>query len=412
MLSRFFPNADCPLPPIGNLYEDPDGERMVKQVLEELDKLESKAGYGSKQRLKYSKLKYDIQHSIDSFENAEDLSRIFALRYACLIGDVTRVEELLADSRVNPSCWNNEALLCSIRQGKNAESVVRLILDDGRVDPTEPENAPLFFAMFQRDGAVLRELLEDKRVSAALIHLSFFDYAFVSGNVNVVRVLLDKYLVDDQRLHIHRLHMAVAFGHVEVVRLLLVDIHARFNKVSLDNVSLMNESLAKACPGSALNLHARSTLSQSLAKCMDSRMVAFTLKPAPLGAYVDIARLLLADSFVDPLQNGTMCLMASCEHGYADIVRVLLSDERVDASANHNEALYLARLHGHAHIVDILLSHDKTTASVCKQCGLRNNAIDTDATVVHLRDRRRRDVSLASWARSSQCYKVRVIRTH
>lgn len=71
--------------------------------------------------------------------------------------------------------------------------------------------------------------------------------------------------------------------------------------------------------------------------------------------HLEIAKLLLQDSRVNPAAKNNYPLLRSAECGYTDIVQILLQDPRVDPSARDSAALGYAVLNGHEEIVKLLL---------------------------------------------------------
>jgi hypothetical protein len=73
------------------------------------------------------------------------------------------VDRLLADSRVDPSAKNNEAIIMASRLGRSA--TVNSLLADLRVDPTAKNNEAIQWASHIGHHAVAELLLTDIRVA-------------------------------------------------------------------------------------------------------------------------------------------------------------------------------------------------------------------------------------------------------
>nr|QBK91392.1 MAG: ankyrin repeat protein [Pithovirus LCPAC302] len=90
----------------------------------------------------------------------------FAIRLASGNGYTEMVKLLLKDSRVDPSADNNEAIEKASENGY--VEVVKLLLKDLRVDPSANNNKSIFTANLQRHKDVVKLLLDDPRVFNSL----------------------------------------------------------------------------------------------------------------------------------------------------------------------------------------------------------------------------------------------------
>ena len=74
--------------------------------------------------------------------------------------------------------------------------------------------------------------------------------------------------------------------------------------------------------------------------------------------HLEVVKLLLADSRVDPAYDDNYAIGMSSENGHLEVVKLLLPDKRVDPTADDNYAIRLASENGHIEVVK-LLSSDK-----------------------------------------------------
>ena len=72
--------------------------------------------------------------------------------------------------------------------------------------------------------------------------------------------------------------------------------------------------------------------------------------------HVDVVRLLLADSRVNPAECNNCAIQCACANGHVDVVRLLLADNRVNPADNYNQAIRLACENGHVDVVCLLLA--------------------------------------------------------
>jgi ankyrin repeat protein len=72
---------------------------------------------------------------------------------------------------------------------------------------------------------------------------------------------------------------------------------------------------------------------------------------------VQIVKLLLKNSRLNPSCRNNRPIRRACERGHLIVVKLLLSDSRVNPADNHNEAVRSASKFGHIHIVKLLLAH-------------------------------------------------------
>jgi hypothetical protein len=79
--------------------------------------------------------------------------------------------------------------------------------------------------------------------------------------------------------------------------------------------------------------------------------------------FIDVVKLLLSDSGVDPSAWNNDALIYAAEQGHVETVKLLLSDSRVEPSARDNEALKDATRNGHTEVVKLLLSDSRVEPS-------------------------------------------------
>ena len=80
--------------------------------------------------------------------------------------------------------------------------------------------------------------------------------------------------------------------------------------------------------------------------------------------HVEVVKLLLKDSRVGPTAAGNYAIRLASENGHVEVVKILLADSRVDPSADNNYAIRSASEYGHIEVVKILLESLKHRFSV------------------------------------------------
>jgi hypothetical protein len=145
-----------------------------------------------------------IENCIEEFKL--DLNE--ALSLAAWIGFTDVVKCLLADSRVDPSAWNNRALIYAARNGHT--EIVKLLLSDSRVEPSAEDNEAFRVAAWSGHVEIVKLLLSDSRIEPSASNNRALRFAAWSGHTEVVKLLLS-----DSRVEISG----------EFINLLIFDAH-------------------------------------------------------------------------------------------------------------------------------------------------------------------------------------------
>ena len=128
---------------------------------------------------------------------------------------------LLSDPRVDPSDHNNYAIILASKNGRL--EVVKLLLSDPRVDPSSDYNYAIRMASTYGHLEVVRLLLSDPRVDPSSDNNYAIRGASENGHLEVVRLLLTHPKVDPTANNNYAIRMAIQNGHREVAELLLTD---------------------------------------------------------------------------------------------------------------------------------------------------------------------------------------------
>ena len=112
------------------------------------------------------------------------------MKWASIGGHASIVKLLLADPRVDPSESDNWAIRYASRNGH--ASVLKLLLPDPRVDPSVQDNNAVELASRNDHALVVELLLADHRVVALGGEQSSLESASGSGALTVLQMLMDR----------------------------------------------------------------------------------------------------------------------------------------------------------------------------------------------------------------------------
>ena len=142
----------------------------------------------------------------------------YAIRFASGICHVDVIKLLLQDPRVDPRAYNNYAIRYASAAGK--VEIVKLLLQDKRIDPSNDDNYLIRLASLRRRVEVVKLLLQDNRVDPAANDNEAVRSASECGYVEVVKLLLQDRRVDPSANHNETTRHASQNRHLEVVKLL------------------------------------------------------------------------------------------------------------------------------------------------------------------------------------------------
>ena len=306
------------------------------------------------------------------------------------------IYRLLQDPRVNPSDRNNNALLgAMIYKYKTANIyIIDMLLQDPRISLSintkkildyaiSTENLKIIFIFLDMD--IFKEVLDDK-----LAH-RIIKIALRYGDIKLATELLNKYDVSKYSESI--LEAAIESGLSEFVHLLMnryVDNGNKFlikaiEKGSLDvtNILLTEYQIDPSFESNkALNRaieYKQSEITNILLnnlRVVDELNISgyYTLIEAIRSGDIQLVDKLIKDYHIDPSINGTKLLMIGIYN--LDIFKLLLSDSRVDPSSNNNEVLEYAYNQKALNVIDILNKDNRIKAM------LNNLTKENGATVM------------------------------
>ncbi|PRP82929.1 putative ankyrin [Planoprotostelium fungivorum] len=143
------------------------------------------------------------------------------LCYAAQEGNADVVRVLLNDKRIDPTAYDQWPI--NIAASKGHTEVVRLLLSDSRVNPSCEEHIALLSAVRGGHPEIVRLLLQDERVNPSVNNNRALQLAAETGNREIVQILLSDPRVDPTALDNLAILRAVELGHNQIVDLLMSD---------------------------------------------------------------------------------------------------------------------------------------------------------------------------------------------
>jgi len=141
------------------------------------------------------------------------------LEWSILTNNLKFVKILLKDPRVDISINGNFPLVWACSKGYIG--IVKYLLADPRINLNETDfNSALIEAMTQKQMEILRFLLDNSQFRP---NIRFFGEAIIEDNIEIVKILLDDPRVDPSSAENFAIVIASTGGHPEMVKLLLAD---------------------------------------------------------------------------------------------------------------------------------------------------------------------------------------------
>lgn len=262
-------------------------------------------------------------------------------------GNITVVNRLLDDHRVDPSADDNYAIAVASQAGHIA--VVNRLLDDTRVDPSTDNNFAIRAASLNGHTPVVVRLLADPRVDPSADNNFAIRFASQNGHTPVVDRLLSDPRVEPRVNRNNVIKVASQNGHVAVIDRLLADPRV---DPSVDG----NIAIKIASQYGHAQVVERLLADPRVDPSIDDNI---PIKVASQSGHVEVVTRLLADPRVDPSADNNYAIMFAAQNGHAQVVKRLLADPRVDPRVDDNIAIKLASQNEHAPVVERLLDYIK-----------------------------------------------------
>lgn len=271
------------------------------------------------------------------------LSKIFAR-----VPDPFATLTLLEDPSVDPSRKDNKPLMLALSQDQVSELVIKKILDDPRVNPAARDNLALVLAsQAKQNFRVFKLLFSQPAVRNGDLFRSLAT-ACQNGNELVVRFLLSQSDVDPSEKESYSLWIACKEGKTDVVKTLLTEFPDRIDPAALDNqalafaveevyldivkILLKDDRVDPSARGNSFAIHAVThSMLFNFFLPLFSLPPFFSLSLSFFFAYVpdnlDILKALMASPKFDI--GGCNLLSYAVDDSNSTIVKFLLSDPRI-----------------------------------------------------------------------------------
>ena len=180
--------------------------------------------------------------------------------------------------------------MLSHRFDNNYFEIVELLLDDGRVDPSELNQECLRHAAENGHLWVVDLLLQDWRVEPDAIQNFAIRLACLNGHSEIVNLLMSYDRVDPGVKDNYCIQWASANGHTKVVKMLLLDKSGRVDPSSNNN---------------------------------------YCIKKACFFGHFAIVKILIRQPSVNPCDSDNYSIRIACEKGYLRIAKLLFTNRNV-----------------------------------------------------------------------------------
>lgn len=249
----------------------------------------------------------------------ERVKRCRALHEASAHGHAPVIEELLADSRIDPAADDCASLRAAASNGHAA--AVQCFIADGRAYPGACDDEALQSACAGGHTAVVKLLLASDRVDPAACNNEPLVLACRHGHPAVVTLLLAKPLVDPTARHNAALLAASRHGHAEVVCMLLAD--PRVDPTE-DDCAALTAAVSSVQVASMSKLLSDSRIDAAVGPELFEPALAVAIQAADFAL---VKRMLLDPRSDAAVAEGT-ALVAAAQGSSYEMLQLLLADER------------------------------------------------------------------------------------
>jgi hypothetical protein len=118
---------------------------------------------------KYFPISFHSNHTLNiyiSFKEKQGLTLEEIFLELVRKGNIVYVRYMLNDIRLNPSCFENEAIILSVIHQKY--NILELLMMDQRMDPSDQNNLALRIALTEKNHRLINKLFENKKVKESI----------------------------------------------------------------------------------------------------------------------------------------------------------------------------------------------------------------------------------------------------
>ena len=135
------------------------------------------------------------------------------------------VDLILKNPSTNPTVWSLTDAISplTMASSRGLIDIVDRLLQDERVDPSEFNNTAIITAFHYKHFSVIKRLLQDERCNTVDVLHRLMIIASRYGNLTLLEMVLQDERVDPSAEHNHAIHSAIEQGNLAVVERLLQD---------------------------------------------------------------------------------------------------------------------------------------------------------------------------------------------
>lgn len=233
---------------------------------------------------------------------------------------------------------------------KNASvNIVTAFLKLEDFDPTMHNNSALVIAIKYLHKDIIKLMLNDKRINRMINPYDIFRSISRLESSGITNLLLSIEQATDIS---HYLNIVSGSAYKKVIASIISD-----KRIDIDN---LNKTFYEACSYGFINI-VKILLNDSRVNPSVSDNRAF--RAASYSGETEIVKMLLSDSRVDPSTLDNEAFLSASRRGHTEIVKILLADKRVDPSVQDSIAIRLASSGGCGKIIDLLLADSRLDPS-------------------------------------------------
>ncbi len=301
--------------------------------------------------------------------NGHGFNMVAAFNVAVHANNVSVVGTLLRLCHPPPQCIIEAA-------GWGHTAIVKLLLDDGRTDPSYDYQYALRIASLRGNNNTVKVLLEDTRVDPSVQKQYCIGMASRNGHIETVKLLLKHPKVVAGGDNNFALRMAADMGNHEIVKLLCAErsvlddvggYHSAMDLAIERGYTEVFKTLYTMAPSEVIEDNYTSWVRLAI-DCEQMEIIWYLMgKPgwrtehftyACKNGSVEMVKQIMTK--FDPSTEAQAALNEAVTRGHIEVVKLLLGDDRIDAGAFNNAALYLAIEHERVSIVELLLNQGIT----------------------------------------------------
>lgn len=237
----------------------------------------------------------------------------------------------------------------------NLIDMVKQALKDG-ADPSFDSNKSLEIATHGGNLEIVKLLLNDKRVDPKGFNNRPLDYACLKGHIDIVKELLKYKNVDPSEHNCNSIDLAYRYKQKDIVELLMKD-YRIYSKMGMMNIRWREYAQYVNDPtNESIRQYLKPKSEEDIIKlCQNLSKDEKLIKGCELGILSIVKQGL--EEGANPKDG--ICFSMACKYGHIDIVKLLLKDKRINPSGMGNEAIWWASETDNKDILKLLLNDER-----------------------------------------------------